>query len=89
MLRDYNLTGFEYKPNQMQEGYLQNWFVEYNLMCLSKNQISQTVSLNFLGYFFGALLVFFPDTFGRKKSMLILLPFVAVSQVLILFGTDL
>ena len=56
-------------PDEEAVGYLNNWYVQNDLMCTSKLKIAGVVSWFFIGYFIGSSMFFLPDTYGRKKSM--------------------
>jgi len=87
-MRKDNIPGFEYKPYEEKDGYLENWFVEYDLMCTSKTDVNKIVSLFFFGYLFGVGIFFLPDSFGRKFTMNIILPFYIISAYLTAFGNS-
>ena len=50
--------------------YLNNWYIEMDLMCTPIANISFMYSMFFIGTISGALLVVIPDRIGRKKSVI-------------------
>ena len=70
--REQSLADFEYRVNIDADYYLNNWFVEMDLMCESKVRTNIMVSARYIAFgIAGALLFAVPDRWGRKKSLLL------------------
>ena len=62
---------FEYQVDKSYEYYLNNWYVEMDLMCESPTAISFMYMQYFIGAMAGGLLSALPDRIGRKKSVIL------------------
>lgn len=80
-------VNLDYIPNKNASGYLNNWYVENKMICLDQS-LRQPAKMFFIGYFFGVVLIFFPEVFGRKKALNIILPFSIIGMSMIYFGQD-
>ena len=79
------LIGLEYKPDTASARYLNNWYVQNDLVCQSKFEVAKVLSWYFISQIFGASLFFLPDSFGRKKSMNFLLVFNVIGIYIVTF----
>mmetsp|Transcript_8570 Transcript_8570/g.14455 ORF Transcript_8570/g.14455 Transcript_8570/m.14455 type:complete len:294 (-) Transcript_8570:913-1794(-) len=83
------LTNFSYEVNKEQQNYYLNWFVADNLACEDTKRISSVSSFYFFGFSLGILLLSFPDQYGRKKSMTVILPFYVAASFLTIYSSNL
>ena len=61
---------FTYKVDTSYEYYMNNWYVEMDLMCTPLTQISLMYMWYFVGTISGGVLAVLPDRIGRKKSVI-------------------
>ena len=61
---------FSYKVDMNYDYYLNNWYVEMDLMCTSSTKISLMYMQYFVGTIIGGLLTTIPDRIGRRKSVI-------------------
>ena len=84
--REQSLADFEYRVNIDADYYLNNWFVEMDLMCESKVRTNIMVSARYIAFgIAGALLFAVPDRWGRKKSLLLAATVNTMTQFAIIF----
>ena len=58
--------------NTKSASYLNNWFVEMDLMCESKTRTNLMISARYIAFgLAGALLYSVPDSWGRRKSLIL------------------
>jgi hypothetical protein len=70
-------------------GYIQNWSVNYDWMCLGMETVNSAATWYFIGFAVGYLLFFTPDAFGRRKAMLFQLFFSLIGVGLLTYGDTL
>lgn len=78
----------EYTQDLSDPGYLHNWYVQHNMMCM-KSKDTKIVSWYFCSFFFGVVFFFLPDYLGRKKTMSLVLIPVIIGNFLIVFSDNL
>ena len=74
-------------PDTENSDFVHNFYTKYDLMCMSQEERTPSRYF-FFGFGFGILLFFFPDVFGRKNGMLILMPFFIMGYTLVQYGGD-
>ena len=62
---------FEYQIDTGYQYYINNWFVEMDLVCTPMSSIRMIVTSYFIGFLLGGLAYAIPDIYGRKKALLI------------------
>ena len=75
---------FTYKVDVNYEYYLNNWYIEMDLMCTPISNVSFMYSMFFIGTISGALLAVIPDRIGRKKSVIYGMIVSLVAQITLL-----
>ena len=80
---------FTFKVDTSYEYYLNNWYVEMDLMCTSSTKISLMYTQFFIGTIFGGLLAVIPDRIGRKKSVIGGMAVSIAAQTVMLFVPNL
>ena len=60
----------KYRLDTSYEYYVQNWYSQMNLGCMSPTAGAQILSFFFFASIFVGLLAFIPDRLGRKKTVL-------------------
>lgn len=68
--------------------YLNNWYSEMDLMCLSAAKIGFLITAYYIGFAIGGLCFTFPDTYGRKKSLIFGLILATISQTVMIVSHD-
>ena len=58
-----------YKVDKSYEYYIENWYLEMDLMCVSKSTIGLIVTAYYIGFASGALFYQWPEKYGRKFPM--------------------
>ena len=71
------------------EYYLNNWYIEMDLMCTPKTKISLMYSMNFVGTLTSVTLAFLPDRIGRKKTVIYASALSLATQVVMLLVPNL
>lgn len=84
-----SVQNFEYVPDRTKEDFLENWYVELNLICEDNDYVNSRGSLYFIGYGLGVIFFFMPQTFGRKGTMNRVLPFYIFSCYFAIFPKSL
>lgn len=80
----------EYEVDESYEYYLDNWFVQMNLICTPKVKVSLMISYLYMALGVAGLLLFaMPDRFGRKFTMVTNLTVHVAAQYIILFSSTL
>ena len=74
-----------YKVDTSYEYYLDNWFVQMNLVCTPVATIGLMVTLYFIGFACGGMLYALPDKLGRKNALLIGCLLAAIGQTISIF----
>ena len=68
--------------------YLNNWYVQMDLVCASKVQTNSMISAKYVAYGIAGLLLFaMPDRYGRKFTMVLNFALHLAAQYLILFDS--
>ena len=65
-----NDLSFTYKVDESYDYYINNWYIEMDLMCTPLTKISFMLTLYFVGSITGGLFAAIPDRIGRKKSVI-------------------
>ena len=68
--------------------YLENWYTEMDLMCMSAGTIGLMITAYYIGFAIGGLCFTLPDNYGRKKSVIFGLFLATVSQTVMIFSTN-
>ena len=75
---------FKFWLNENHSGNFKNWLSELDLMCENRTSLASVSSCYFLGFGLGLLLMFYPDSLGRKKTMtLVMVPYIIFTQLTI------
>ena len=61
---------FVYKVDKDYEYYLNNWYVEMDMMCTPITKISLMFTVYFIGNIVGGVFAVIPDRIGRKRSVI-------------------
>jgi hypothetical protein len=61
--------GEDYKVDTSYEFYIENWYIEMDLMCTPTTTIGVIITAYYIGYVIGGLFCHFPDKYGRKFSL--------------------
>ena len=61
---------FNYIVDTNYDYYLNNWYIEMDLMCQSSTKIAFMFTMYFVGNVVGGCLAFLPDRIGRKNSVI-------------------
>lgn len=78
-----------YRPRKINEGYIENWWVQYDLICKSQTEIKGCVSFFFVGFVVGIPSLFLPDQLGRKKALGWTLFISVIANYLVTYGESL
>ena len=81
-MRESEDEDFEYKVDTTPIDYIVNWYVTRDLVCVPMIEYSSLVSYFLVGYGFGIIFFFLPDTLGRKGSMNIFVPLFTINAYL-------
>ena len=69
--------------------YLNNWYVQMDLVCANKVQTNSMISAKYVAYGIAGLLLFaMPDRYGRKFTMVLNFAVHLAAQYLILFDSE-
>lgn len=78
----------DYKANENALGYLNNWDIEMDLICVERSKVALMTSFYFIGFGVGIFLFPFPEVFGRWKILtLSMLGYLITMGVLLSFPT--
>ena len=81
-----NNSLIEYRVDESYDYYLNNWFVQMDLLCINPVRTSSMISAKYIAYGIAGLLLFaMPDRYGRKFTMIVNFAVHLVAQYLILF----
>ena len=61
---------FSYIVDTSYDYYLNNWYIEMDLMCETSTKIAFMFTMYFVGNVVGGCLAFLPDRIGRKNSVI-------------------
>lgn len=61
----------QYKQDTSYEFYLENWYAQMDMMCMSFSEIGFIFTLYYIGFGIGGVLFPMPDRIGRRKTLLI------------------
>lgn len=79
----------QYEVDQSYEYYLNNWYVQMDLVCANKIRTNSMISFKYIAFGIAGLLLFaMPDRYGRKFSMVVNFAVHLAAQYLILFDSD-
>ena len=76
---------FTYKVDTSYEFYLNNWYVEMDLMCTPVTKVSLMFTMLFVGTIASGFLAVIPDRIGRRKSVIGGMAVSLASQIVMLF----
>ena len=62
--------GEDYTVDTSYEYYLNNWFLQMDLLCMPATTIGFMITAYYIGFAFGGLFFAFPDKYGRKLSII-------------------
>ena len=77
-----------YTVDESYEYYMNNWYVQMDLLCTPESSVSQILSWNLFGSFFSIVFSALPDSLGRKKSMHIGMIINLISQLVVIYATS-
>ena len=79
----------EFQVDTSYDYYLNNWFVQMDLMCESKMRTNFMLSAYYISYAISGFLFFaIPEIYGRRKTLLAILALSVVgAQQLLMFGS--
>ena len=60
-----------YKVDKTYEYYLENWYLEMDLLCMPVVRIGLMITAYYIGFAVGGLMYNWPEKYGRKNSVLI------------------
>ena len=76
----------EYRVDTSYEYYLNNWYVQMDLVCANKVQTNAMISAQYVAFGVAGFLFFStPDRFGRKPAMLVNYAIHMLAQYLLIF----
>ena len=76
----------EYRVDESYDYYLNNWYVQMDLVCASKIRTNSMISFMYVAFGVAGILLFaMPDRYGRKFSMVLNYAIHLAAQYLILF----
>lgn len=67
---------------------MDNWFLEMDFMCSSAAKIGFLITAYYIGFAVGGLSFTFPDTYGRKNSLIFGLVLSIISQTVMIASTS-
>ena len=82
------MESVEYQPILTDAGYYNNWWIEFDLVCESPQEVGSIVAIYFLGYVFGTFLFFLPNQIGRKPSTVISLLSFILANGAVVYATN-
>jgi len=75
-----SLANFEYRVDTSYEYYINNWYVEMDLVCAKMSPIMFMVSARYIAYGVAGIFLFsVPDKYGRKWTF-------AINSLIMLFA---
>ena len=86
--RDDPLSSLLYKADTRYDYYLDNWYLEMDLMCKTSQAIGFMVVAYSIGYGAGVVFYTLPDCLGRKKAMIFASFLTIVSMTMIQFSSS-
>jgi len=79
-------TSLEYQVDTSYAYYLNNWYAEMDLVCVSKVKTNSMISIHYIFYGISGILFFsMTDRIGRKPTMTIMYGIHSIGQYLLLF----
>ena len=79
-------SSIEYRVDETYDYYLNNWYVQMDLVCASKVRTNSMISYQYVAYGIAGVLLFaMPDRYGRKFTMVLNYGVHVAAQYLILF----
>ena len=76
--------GPEYTPDTSYQYYLNNWYVQMDLVCTPTAKVGLMITMFFAGFLIGGTMYAFPDKFGRRNSLIIAMVLANISQTILL-----
>ena len=77
--------GADYVVDTSYEYYLQNWFLEMDLVCMPATTIGFMITAYYIGFAIGGLFFAIPDKYGRQISIVFGLTVAIIGQALMLY----
>ena len=77
-----------YEVDKSQQYYLNNWYLQMDLMCMTPARIGIMISAYYVGFACGGVFCTFPDRYGRKFSCMFGLAMSTVSQTLMIASSN-
>ena len=74
-----------YKVDESYEYYMNNWYIDMDLMCKPVTAVAQIFSWVLIGVLIGILFAPLSERIGRKKAVILGMIFSIIAQLLILF----
>ena len=82
-------SSIEYRVDESYDYYLNNWYVQMDLVCTSKIRTNSMISFMYVAFGVAGILLFaMPDRRGRKFTMVLFYAIHLAAQYLILFYPD-
>jgi MFS family permease len=78
----------DYKVDTSYEFYLENWYLEMDLMCTPAATVGLIISTYFMSYIIGGIFCAFPDKYGRKFSLAFSFSIAIIGQTVMLFSKN-
>lgn len=84
--RSLDTSYASYEVDKSYQYYLENWYTEMDLMCMSSAEVGFMITAYYMGFTLGGLCFTFPDVYGRKKSLIFGLLLATISQTIMLLS---
>ena len=81
-------AAMSYRVDKSQEYFIQNWYVEMDLLCTAAPTIGLMLSVYFIGFALGGLAYSLPDRFGRKRCIFFGLSLSCFAQTVMLISNS-
>jgi MFS transporter, SP family, xylose:H+ symportor len=78
----------DFKVDKSYEFYLDNWYLEMDLMCTPAATIGLIITAYYIGYIIGGLFSGLPDKYGRKISLAFSLAISNLGLTIMLFSSS-
>jgi len=87
-LQDTDPSYNDFKVDTNYKYYLDNWFIEMDLKCMTTAAIGFMVTAYYIGFAIGGLFFGFPDKYGRKKSLILGLAISCIAQTVVITSSN-
>ena len=77
--------GKDYIADKSYDYYLDNWFLEMDLVCTPATTIGLMITAYYIGFAIGGLFFAMPDKYGRKPSVIFGLSVAILGQIVMLY----